>query len=213
MPYLLFAVVCGTLLAQTSASMSGTVSDPSGASIAEAIVTVTDLGTGAVHSGTTNTAGFYTIPGLAPGGYPVDVGKDGFRTSEFKSVPLTVAQVLVLNVRLTLGVVSQSIQVSSDAVAEIDTETSQLSTLVSAKTMTDLPLLTRNPYELVLLSPGTIQTNDGNNGFAVNGSRDRNNNFLLDGVDNNDTCNGLCCKTARRPGVGDHSEQGHVRGS
>ena len=58
---------------------------------------------------------------------------------------------------------------------------------MSAKTITDLPLLTRNPYELVLLSPGATQPNNGNNGFSVNGSRDRNNNFLLDGVDNNDT--------------------------
>jgi hypothetical protein len=180
-------LLCGTLLAQTSASISGSVNDPSGAAVTDAHVTVTDLDTGAVRSGSTNTTGFYTIPGLAPGNYLVDVGKDGFRTAEFKGVPLTVAQTLVLNARLALGVVSESVQVSGDAEAAIDTETSQLSTLVNAKTMTDLPLLTRNPYELVLLSPGTIQTNDGNNGFAVNGSRDRNNNFLLDGVDNNDT--------------------------
>ena len=69
----------------------------------------------------------------------------------------------------------------------METESTQLSTLIDSKTVLDLPLLTRNPYELVLLSPGTNQTNDGNNGFSVNGSRDRNNNFLSDGVDNNDT--------------------------
>src|SRR5260370_11231634 len=178
---------CGTLLAQTSASMFGSVTDPSGAAVADAHVTVTDLCTGTVRSGTTNTTGFYTIPGLAPGDYLVNVGKEGFRTSEFKGVPLTVAQALLLNARLTLGTVKESIQVSGDSVAEIDTETSQLSTLGGTITRTELPLLTRNPYELVLLSPGTIQTNDGNNGFAVNGSRDRNNNFLLAGVDNNDT--------------------------
>jgi hypothetical protein len=116
-------LLCGTLLAQTSASISGSVTDPSGAAVADAPVTVTDLGTGAVRSGTTNTTGFYTIPGLAPGNYLVNVGKDGFRTAEFKTVPLTVAQALVLNAQLTLGVVSESVQVSSDAVAEIDTET------------------------------------------------------------------------------------------
>ena len=89
-------LLCGTLLAQTSASISGTVIDPSGAAVADANVTVTDLGTGTLRSGTTNTTGFYTIPGLAPGNYLVNVGKEGFRTSEFKSVPLTVAQALVL---------------------------------------------------------------------------------------------------------------------
>src|SRR6201993_4789199 len=182
-----FMLLYGSLFAQTSASISGTVIDPSGAAVAGANVTVTDLGTGTVRSGTTNASGFYAIPALAPGNYSVNVEKDGFRTVEFKHVPLTVAQALVLSTRLALGMVSESVQVSGDSVAEMDTETSQLSTLVSARTMTDLPLLTRNPYELVLLSPGTIQTNDGNNGFAVNGSRDRNNNFLLDGVDNNDT--------------------------
>ena len=180
-------LLCSTMLAQTSASISGTVTDPSGAAVAEANVTATDVGTGTVRSGKSNATGLYTIPGLAPGNYSVSVGKEGFRTMEFTSVPLTVAQALVLNVRLPLGTVQERVDVSGDSVAPIDTETSQLSTLVSAKTITDLPLLTRNPYELVLLSPGTIQTNDGNNGFAVNGSRDRNNNFLLDGVDNNDT--------------------------
>ena len=180
-------LLCGTLLAQTSASISGTVTDPSGAAVADADVTATNLGTGAVRSGTSNATGFYTIPSLAPGDYLVNVRKEGFRTTEFKRLPLSVAQALVLNVGLPLGTVQQSVEVSDDSVAPIDTETSQLSTLVSAKTITDLPLLTRNPYELVLLSPGATQPNNGNNGFSVNGSRDRNNNFLLDGVDNNDT--------------------------
>jgi hypothetical protein len=182
-----FLLLCCTLLAQTSASISGTVTDPSGAAVADADVTATDLGTGAVRSGTSNASGFYTIPSLAPGDYLVNVRKESFRTTEFKRLPLSVAQALVLNVRLALGTVQQSVEVSDDSVAPIDTETSQLSTLVSAKTITDLPLLTRNPYELVLLSPGATQPNNGNNGFSVNGSRDRNNNFLLDGVDNNDT--------------------------
>jgi hypothetical protein len=180
-------LLCGTVLAQTSASISGTVTDPSGAAVAGADVTATNLGTGAVRSGTSNATGFYTIPSLAPGDYLVNVKKEGFRATEFKRLSLSVAQALVLNVGLPLGTVQQSVEVSDESVAPIDTETSQLSTLVSAKTITDLPLLTRNPYELVLLSPGATQPNNGNNGFSVNGSRDRNNNFLLDGVDNNDT--------------------------
>jgi len=180
-------LLCGTLLAQTSASISGTVTDPSGAAVADADVTAINLGTGAERSGTSNATGFYTIPSLAPGDYSVNVRKEGFRTAEFKRLPLSVAQALVLNVGLPLGTVQQSVEVSDESVAPIDTETSQLSTLVSAKTITDLPLLTRNPYELVLLSPGATQPNNGSNGFSVNGSRDRNNNFLLDGVDNNDT--------------------------
>jgi hypothetical protein len=182
-----YLALCGTLLAQTSASISGTVSDPSGASVQDATVTATEVATGAVRSGKSNATGLYSIPNLAPGNYVMKVEKEGFRATEFKGVPLTVAQTLVINVRLALGTVEQSVEVNGESVAPIETDTSQLSTLVDSKTMTDLPLLTRNPYELVLLSPGAIQPNNGSNGFAVNGSRDRNNNFLLDGVDNNDT--------------------------
>jgi hypothetical protein len=135
-----YLLLCGTLLAQTSASISGTVTDLSGAAVAGADVTAIDLGTGAVRSGTSNATGFYTIPSLAPGDYLVNVRKEGFRTTEFKRLPLSVAQALVLNVRLPLGTVQESVEVSDDSVAPIDTETSQLSTLVSAKTITDLPL-------------------------------------------------------------------------
>ena len=69
----------------------------------------------------------------------------------------------------------------------VDLETSQVSNIVDSKRILSLPLLTRDPYELILLSPGTIQSNSGLGGFSVNGSRERNNNFLLDGADNNDT--------------------------
>ena len=136
-----YLLLCGTLLAQTSASISGTVTDLSGAAVAGARCDRNrHLGTGAVRSGTSNATGFYTIPSLAPGDYLVNVRKEGFRTTEFKRLPLSVAQALVLNVRLPLGTVQESVEVSDDSVAPIDTETSQLSTLVSAKTITDLPL-------------------------------------------------------------------------
>src|SRR5205823_762829 len=77
--------------------------------------------------------------------------------------------------------------VQGDELPPIDLETAQVSNLVDTRQMQDLPLITRDPYSLVLLSPGTSQTNSGLGGFTVNGSRERNNNFLLDGVDNNDT--------------------------
>lgn len=180
-------ILSGRLLAQTSASISGSVSDPSGAAVQGATIIATEVATGTARSAKTNGTGFYAIPNLPPGKYSVKVEKEGFRPTEFTAISLSVAQALEVNVQLNLGTVEQSLEVNGDTVAPIETETSQLSTLVDSKTMTDLPLLTRNPYELVLLSPGAIQPNDGSNGFAVNGSRDRNNNFLLDGVDNNDT--------------------------
>jgi hypothetical protein len=72
-------------------------------------------------------------------------------------------------------------------VAPIDLSTAQISNIVDSRRITDLPLITRNPYELVLLSPGTMESNTRLGGFSVNGSRERNNNFMLDGTDNNDT--------------------------
>ena len=75
----------------------------------------------------------------------------------------------------------------ADQISTVDLEDSQVSNLVDERAIKDLPLITRNPYELVLLSPGTSQTNSRLGGITVNGARERNNNFLLDGVDNNDT--------------------------
>src|SRR5579864_1212867 len=179
----------GLLLAQTG-SIGGVVSDPSGAVVEGAKVTATNRATNAARSTTTSASGVYSIPNLAPGKYSVVVEREGFKSVKFDDFDLTVAQALVLNAHLTLGALQETVEVNGSTAAPIETETSQLSNLIDSRTMTDLPLLTRNAYELVLLSPGVIQTNDafgGSGGFSVNGSRDRNNNFLLDGVDNNDT--------------------------
>src|SRR5207248_5194028 len=100
---------------------------------------------------------------------------------------LTVDQALTANAKLEPGAVSEEVLVQGNELPPVDLETAQVSNLVSSKQMQDLPLITRDPYSLVLLSPGTSQTNSRLGGFTVNGSRERNNNFLLDGVDNNDT--------------------------
>jgi len=173
--------------AQTAGSISGTVADPSGAVVDGALITATNQSTGAARSAQSNASGYYSLTNLVPGNYNVKVEKQGFQTVDIQNSQLSVAQTLVLNAKFAVGTVQETVEVNGASVAPIETESSQLSTLVDSKTMTDLPLLTRNPYELVLLAPGTSQPNNGNNGYSVNGSRDRNNNFLLDGVDNNDT--------------------------
>jgi Carboxypeptidase regulatory-like domain len=173
--------------AQVSGSISGVITDSTGAVVAGAKVTATNQATSAVKSAETNSSGSYSITNLAPGQYRVVMEKPGFKTISFDDNVLTVAQALVIDARFAVGSVTEVLEVNGSATASIETETSQLSTVVDSKTMNDLPLLTRNAYELVLLSPGVIQPNKGSFGFAVNGSRDRNNNLLLDGVDNNDT--------------------------
>ena len=176
---------CLGAYAQTG-TISGSITDVSGGGVPGATVTARNIQTGATRTGDTGGAGAYSIPDLAVGQYEVSVAKAGFSTAKYAQVPLTVAQVLTLNVSLQVGTTSQTVDVTSTAAPTIELETSQLSNVVDERRITELPLLTRNPYDLVLLSPGTSQTN-GVGGFSVNGSRDRNNNFLLDGVDNNDT--------------------------
>jgi hypothetical protein len=101
-------------------------------------------------------------------------------------ITLTVDQVLTANVTLKPGAASEEVNVNASSLPAVDLESSQVSNVVESKQMKELPLIVRDPYSLVLLSPGTAQTN-ALGGFTVNGSRERNNNFMLDGVDNNDT--------------------------
>ena len=185
---LLLAVflLSGSLWAQNTGSISGVVTDSSGAVVSGAQVTITNQGTNLDRVVTTNASGFYSVSNLVPGIYSVTVEKSGFKPVKYSNTALTVAQALSLDASLAVGAQEQTIEVNGAQVAPIETESAQLSTLVDSQTLLNLPLLTRNPYELVLLSPGAIQTNDTSAGFSVNGSRSRNNNFLLDGVDNND---------------------------
>lgn len=174
-----------TLQAQT-ASISGTISDATGAGVPEATVNAKNVATGATRTATTDDSGTYSIPNLAVGQYDVSVEKQGFSILHFRSVQITVAQNLTLNGSLAVGAVTESVDVAGSSVPAINLEDAQLSNVVDERRILDLPLITRDPYSLVLLSPGTLQTSSDLGGFSVNGQRERNNNFLLDGTDNND---------------------------
>ncbi|HMJ21086.1 MAG TPA: carboxypeptidase-like regulatory domain-containing protein [Terriglobales bacterium] len=183
----LFLVLATTFgLAQTG-SVQGTVTDSVGAVVQGAEITVKNLGSNAVRTVTSSGTGAYSVPSLPPGVYDITVKMASFKSFHISDVPLSVAQVLPLNVQLEPGAVTEEVQVRADQIPDVDLETSQVSNLVDERAIKDLPLITRDPYSLVLLSPGTSQTNSRLGGFTVNGSRERNNNFLLDGVDNNDT--------------------------
>ena len=181
----LFLIVPALVLAQTG-TITGTVTDATGAVVQGAKVKATNLATNASATATTSATGNYTMPNLPVGTYTVDIEKQGFKNVKFDKVGVSVALVLPLNAQFQVGSTQETVTVTSETAAPIETESTQVSTLIDSARMKALPLITRNPYELVLLSPGTSQSN-ANGGFNVNGSRDRNNNFLLDGVDNNDT--------------------------
>jgi len=171
--------------AQTG-NMVGTVTDATGAGIPGATITAKNLATATARTATTDATGSYSIPNLAAGGYEVSIEKEGFSLLRIQNVELTVAQNLTLNGSLQVGVVSQSVEVAGSSVPAINLEDAQISNVVDTRRIQDLPLITRDPYQLVLLSPGAQQTSSALGGFSVNGQRERNNNFLLDGTDNND---------------------------
>jgi hypothetical protein len=171
--------------AQTAA-VTGTVEDTSGAIVADAAVKATNTATSAERSAQTSDTGFYRISNLAPGVYAITVEKTGFKTARFTDITLTVDQTLTLNAKLELGAVSQTVEVLGTTVPPVDTETAVISNVVDQQHITELPLILRDPYQLILLGPGVTQGDDFG-GFSVNGQRTRNNNFLLDGGDNNDT--------------------------
>src|SRR5215472_7321675 len=178
--------VSSRAFAQTG-TIEGTVSDKTGAVVQAAEITVTNLETKATRAVSSGGTGSYSMPNLPVGRYEIVVKKEGFRSFKVAEAVLTVDQVLTANAQLEPGAVSEEVQVLGSELPPVDLETAQISNLVDSKQMLDLPLITRDPYSLVLLSPGTSQTNTSMGGFSVNGGRDRNNNFLLDGVDNNDT--------------------------
>jgi hypothetical protein len=184
---LLFVGVCSVPSWGQMGSIAGTVADTSGAVVEGAEVTVRNLQSNGLRTVTTSPTGAYSLPNLSVGTYEVKVKKASFKTFRAAEVQVTVAQMLNLNVQLQPGTVSEQVDVRADQAADIDLETAQVSNLVDQRKMQNLPLITRDPYSLVLLSPGTSQTDSNHGGFSINGARDRNNNFLLDGVDNNDT--------------------------
>jgi hypothetical protein len=175
-----------SLLNAQTASINGTVSDSTGAVVEHARVTARNTATNATREVQSGASGIFILTQLPAGTYEVTVDREGFRPMRYESLQLTVDQALTLNARLEVGSTREQITVESSAPV-LDTTDAQISNVVEHTQMTELPLILRDPYQLVLLAPGTAQSDSAFGGFSVNGGRERNNNFLLDGADNNDT--------------------------
>ncbi len=181
------ALVCcaPSALAQTG-SFAGTVTDSTGAEVPNAKITALNVATGILRTAETDETGTYRITNLNPGIYDVRIEHAGFKTVLFSGMQLSVDAVLTLDAHLVVSSRKETVTVTSEAVAPVDINDAQMGNLVDSRQMTDLPLILRDPYALVLLSPGVVQSNTLFGGFSVNGQRERSNNFLLDGTDNND---------------------------
>ncbi|HET9405755.1 MAG TPA: carboxypeptidase regulatory-like domain-containing protein [Candidatus Sulfotelmatobacter sp.] len=174
-----------SVLHAQSAQITGAVRDNSGAVVVKASVRVINQSTLVERRATTNDAGIYAVPYLGPGSYQVAVEVAGFQTA-VSNVTLTVDQVLVLNVQLKVGEANIKVEVKAPP-ETIDLNDAQISGVVDSRQISALPLITRNPYDLMALVPGVNPSdNTGSGGFSVNGGRNSANNFRLDGADSND---------------------------
>jgi len=195
--------VSASLLAQDTASITGTVTDPSGAAVKGAQVRVSSLDRGIDHTVPTNDSGDYLVAGLPPGPVDVAVTAQGFKKFEAKGVILRVGQKARTDIALQVGATSTEVTVEGASVAQVETQSSDLAGTVTGKQITQLELNGRNFTQLVTLVPGVSnQTGQdegtvgvyGNISYSVNGGRVEYNNWELDGGDNmdngsNDTLN------------------------
>ncbi|HZI18690.1 MAG TPA: TonB-dependent receptor [Pyrinomonadaceae bacterium] len=185
---LLACAAAPAAFAQTAqGTIQGSVTDPNGAVVVGATVEAVNNATGDRRTVNTNSEGIYTIPSLQVGAYTLSITAQGFAPTTVRNVNVTVSFTSTQDVQLGLAGAEEIVTVStSDAQTALNTTDQQLSTLITNQKIQDLPLLSRDPNSLVLLAPGTVSSSSTLGGFIVNGQRERNNNFLVDGIDNND---------------------------
>jgi len=187
----------------SGATLTGTVSDSSGAVIPNVRILIKNEGTSEVRTVTVDSAGFYSAPNLLPGQYDVTVTAPGFATSVQKGVILTVGAQQLLNVKMLVGQVTQTIEVQ-DLAPSVDLATSTVGGFVGQEAVAQLPLNGRDWTSLATLQPGvdavgSIQANTGGpdrarRGYGVqmtiSGTRPTQNNYRIDGISVNDYTNG-----------------------
>jgi hypothetical protein len=171
----------------TRGSISGTARDASGAVVPGATVTVINVATNATQTVVTDAQGFYRVPALEPGRYTVTTDLSGFRKVEQRDIDVRPALETPLDVRLEPAGVGESIQVTADAgTAGLNKTNPTIATSINARSVEELPLPGgRNINNLVLTVPNAMSTT-GQGTYAINGNRPRNNNYMVDGSDNND---------------------------
>ena len=184
-------------------TLSGTITDPSGAAVANAQIVIKNSATGVAKTVTTNTDGFYSAANLLPGEYEVAVSATGFNTEIKKGITINVGSQPVFNLALQIGTIANSVEVTTEA-PTVQLTSSEISATVNATTVRELPLNGRSWTDLAALQPGvdTIQTQPsfatgadrGNRGFGqqltISGARPQQNNYRLDGISLNDYANG-----------------------
>ncbi|HZD77340.1 MAG TPA: carboxypeptidase-like regulatory domain-containing protein, partial [Acidobacteriaceae bacterium] len=174
----------------TSGNIVGTVTDPSGAGVPNATVTATNVATGITNKSTSNASGEFRIDNLLAGQYNLEGQSPGFAPFKLQNFTVTLNQTSTAKLGLSLAGTATSVEVSAESAAAIDTTTIQLQQNFTLKESQDLPTATigLGAINLSLLSPG-VATSGGigaGTGPSVGGQRPRNNNYTIEGVDDND---------------------------
>ena len=193
--FVLFLLLCTTpLLAQTfRGTILGTITDSQGAVISGAKVTVHNVNTGLERTTQTSADGSYAVPELPIGTYTVTVNQSGFQTSSITNIAVDVASEKRVDVALKAGQVTTTVEVSGQALPQVETRTDTLGGQFENKQIVDLPINGRDYTKMLIMVPGALgEPNGGGDSpgsfglFSASGSRGRANNFLLDGTDMND---------------------------
>ena len=197
----LFALGSALHAQQTTATITGTAADPSGAVLPNVQVRLTNTRTNVARETGTDAAGVYSIPFLPAGAYRLSASAKGFKTANVQPFDLQVGQTARVDLRLEVGDITQSLDVSASASA-LQTESASVGAVIDAAKIVDLPLNGRNFVQLAQLIPGvqpgtpgsiTVRRGRGSIGetsrsfgqtaISANGARDTNNRFYLDGVE------------------------------
>jgi Carboxypeptidase regulatory-like domain len=194
----LMGAVTPALGQAVTAGITGTVVDPSGAPINGAAIKATDTDRGTVWSAQTNESGFFNIPRVPIGNYSVTASAPGFQTATYPKFTLVLNQTANLSFQMKLGNVSEHIEVSA-AAPVLQTQTTEVSTLIDANTNVSLPLASRNYLQLTLLAPGVTNVDPSSmrepqNMLSsgrpyINGNREQANEYLVDGILNSEDKN------------------------
>jgi hypothetical protein len=178
---------------QTTGEIRGTVKDPSGAVVQGATVTASQAGTSTVRAGASGEDGSFDIPEVPVGNYSVTAEAQGFKKYVAKDVVVSIGHVNVVNIALQVGGAVDTVTVEANA-AQVETTSTQLGAVMTDTAITQLPLSTRNTYQLLQLQPGVQSQlgadlffgSDSPGAVSVNGGRGRANNYMVNGGDGND---------------------------
>jgi hypothetical protein len=192
----LFLTISVSVRAQSTAVLRGSVTDPAGAIIPNATITVRDLATSLERTSQTDSEGNYQIAALPVGTYRLEAQAKGFQTGTVAAMPVEVARTILQNFQLQVGDLSQQVEVTSDAPV-IETATTSVGTVINQRTVQEIPLNGRHFVDLGLLIPGSVTPPQngfltaplrGQGSFGLNtaGGREDTVNFMINGVNLND---------------------------